>query len=174
MGLIGRGVRKFLESDTAHGIAGAAADAIDQTGTGGRAGGVVSGIIRDREKRGQVADIATGLVVPGVRNKIRAGKAAHGLIQGSRGGAGAVSSGPTGQFGQFGHLPPPPGSGSIPAWDAQIPGAGSHQSSSDFDWDSTPPPGRSSQGDVPSWMGPGYIPPPRGVSRKDEWEVPDY
>lgn len=169
MGLIGRGVRKFLESDTAHNIAGAAADALDQSGAGGRAGGVVSGIIRDREKRGQVADIATGLVVPGVRNKIRAGRAAHGLVQGVRGGAGAVSTG------QFGHLPPPPGSGSAPAWDAQIPGAGSHQSSSDFDWDSTPPPGRSSQDDTPHWMGPQtFDRPPPGVSRQDEWQVPDF
>jgi hypothetical protein len=148
----------------AHGIASSAADAIDQSGVGGRAGNVVSGVIRDRDQRQRVADIATGIAVPGVRNKLRAGRAARDLVQGVRGGAGAISSGPTGQFS---HLPPPPGSGSVPAWDAQIPGAGSHQPHDTSGWDSTPPPGIS-QSDTPHWMTPSYTPPPPGVSRQEE------
>lgn len=154
---LGKGARMAANSGVVHNVATQAADAIDQTGAGGRVGGVVSGILRDPGHRESAINVATGVFTPGVRNKFTAAREARSIVNGLRGGGGAVSSG------QFGHLPPPPGAGShssVPAWDSNIPGSGSHEAVPN--WDAPPPP-RHGGSDTPDWMNP-----------NGEWKTPNY
>jgi hypothetical protein len=154
---LGKAAQVAANSGVVHNVATQAADALDQTGAGGRVGGVVSGILRDPGHRESAINVATGVFTPGVRNKFGAAREARSIVNGLRGGGGAVSSG------QFGHLPPPPGAGShsaVPAWDANIPGSGSHYAVPD--WDAPPPP-RHGGSDTPDWMNP-----------NGEWKTPDY
>lgn len=134
--VVGKAAAAAANSGVVHDIASAAADAIDQSGVGGRAGGYAADILRNPGHRETVIDAATNLATPGVRNKIRAARGIHGMVGDLRGGRGAVSSE---QFGtpdvpswmsnsgggnEHSHLPPPPSSSpssSVPTWGSQQP-----------------------------------------------------
>lgn len=130
--VVGKAAAAAANSGVVHDIASAAADAIDQSGVGGRAGGYAADILRNPGHREAVVDAAAGIATPGIRNKIRAAKGIHGVAKDLRGGRNAVS---TEQFGTpdapswlsnpvgVSDLPPPPSSSSssVPTWGSQQP-----------------------------------------------------